>query len=312
MRRPDIITGMPTPHTEHVGHAGTDTAVRRTARLIHRLLKPLALVLIWYVGVILGGAAVASYFITDDTFGSDAHAYWLALQNELTYDRAPGEGDAYLYSPAFRLALIPLAKLPWPFFLLVWMGLEVAILIWLVKPLPKIWALPLFLCCMPEIVVGNINILLAAAAVIGMQRPIFWTFPILTKVALGIGLTWFVFQGNWKALLRGAGGAALIVAILYLIDPQPWSAWIQFLFAHTDGTEDGRSYFIARCALALLLVAYGARRHKAWLIAPAMVLASPIVFNWTSLALLASIPRLHLAFHINTKRSTEMGAEIAD
>jgi hypothetical protein len=187
------------------------------------------------------------------------------------------------------------------------MSLEAAIAIWLVRPLSKKWALPIFLCCMPELVVGNINLLLAGAAVLGMRNPMFWTFPILTKITLGVGLTWFAFQGNWKHLLRGVMATSLIVAALYILHPEPWRAWAQFLLSHTDGTEDGRSYFIARCVLALILVAYGARKHKAWLIAPAMILASPIVFTWTSLALLASIPRLRHAIdeHMGQEVKTE-------
>jgi hypothetical protein len=93
-------------------------------------------------------------------------------------------------------------------------------------------------------------------------------------------------------LLQGVGGLSLIVIVLYALDPTQWQAWLRFLFDHRDGTPDSRTSFLLRCLLAVLLVVIGARKQWPWLIAPAMVLASPVLVGLIPLTMLAAIPRL--------------------
>jgi hypothetical protein len=250
--------------------------------------------LLWCLGGLLAFAAVGASVTVDNTFGSDAHAYWLAAGRELTYNRAPGDADAYLYSPVFLAAIRPLAGLDWPMFLAVWIGIETAVLVWLLKPLRLRWSVPVFLCCLPELAVGNINVLLAGAAVLGMRAPALWAVPLLTKVTPGVGLLWFAFRGDWRRFFLGAGWTAGIVVLACFLDPSGWSAWGAFLAGERDGTEDGSYGFILRCLLAVAILGVGARRGQAWVIAPAMVLSSPILLNFPALALLTSIPRLCL------------------
>jgi hypothetical protein len=255
------------------------------------LATRLALFLIWLVGLVMTFQSV-KVAVLSDVLGQDAHAYWLAAQSELVYDRAPGQRDAYLYSPAFLAVIRPLGMLSWPLFLAIWICLEAAVLFWLLKPLPIKWSVPVFLLCMPELLVGNIYVLLAGAAVVGMQKPAAWSFPILTKVTAGIGLLWFAVRGDWRRLLHGVGGLALIVIVSYALDPTQWHAWLRFLIDNRDGTPDSRTSFLLRCLLAVLLVVIGARKQWPWLIAPAMVLASPVLVGLIPLTMLAAIPRL--------------------
>jgi hypothetical protein len=164
------------------------------------LATRLAVVLLWLLGLLSAFMAIKAAVLSD-VLGQDAHAYWLAGQGELVYGRVPGQRDAYLYSPAFLAVIRPLSMLPWPLFLATWICLEAAVLLWLVKPLQTRWSVPVFLLCMPELMVGNIYVLLAGAAVIGMQKPAMWSFPILTKVTAGVGLLWFAVRGDWRRLL---------------------------------------------------------------------------------------------------------------
>lgn len=251
----------------------------------------LALVLIWPLGLLFAFMSLKAAAMSE-ALGQDAHAYWLAAQGELVYERAPGQRDAYLYSPAFITVLRPLALLPWQLFLAMWICLEAVVLCWLLKPLQFRWSVPTFMLCLPELVVGNIYILLAAAAVVGMQKPAIWSFPILTKVTAGVGLLWFAARGEWRQLQRGAAGLAIIVFISYALDPMGWQAWLQFLLEHRDGTPDSRTSFFLRCLLAVALVVIGARKQWPLLIAPAMVLASPVLVGTIPLTLLAAVPRL--------------------
>ncbi len=247
------------------------------------------------VGVWLEGAFVAFLGIfrplSANHLGADAHAYWLTGQGSVMYDKAPGQIDAYLYSPAFTAGIHPLALLPWPAFLAVWICLQSAVLVWLLIPLRIKWSIPIFMFCVPELVNGNIYILLAAAAVIGLRQPAIWAFPILTKITGGIGLLWFAVRGEWKRVAQGVGASIAIVSVSYLLVPNEWHAWLDFLVAHRDGTRDGGISFLLRCCLAVVLIVIGARKQWSWLVAPAMVLVAPAL-AFTTLTILTAIPRL--------------------
>lgn len=251
----------------------------------------LALVLFWGLAIFTAVRTILAV-LQNDVFGQDTHAYWLAAQGELTYERAPGQRDAYLYSPVFITAIRPFALLPWPAFHALWICLEAGVLLWLLRPLPMRWAAPFFLISLPELAVGNIYLLLAAAAVLGMQQPVAWSFPILTKVTVGIGLAWFAVRGEWRRFLQGLGGLALIVGVSYAFEPGAWQAWLHFLLDNREGTPDSQISFYVRCAIAALLVVVGARKQWPSLLAPAMVLASPVLVGPIPYMMLAAIPRL--------------------
>jgi hypothetical protein len=254
-----------------------------------------ALCVAWAMGVLVIVVIIGAVIQEPGVYGQDSHAYWLAAQGELAYSRPAGTLDAYLYSPAFLLLTKPLTWLPWPAFLVVWTGLLLAVAAWLVKPLPWRWAVPLFTYCLVEVLVNNIFLLLALAAALGVRWSAAWAFPILTKVTMGVGLLWFAARGDWRHLAQGLGATAVIVAVCYVIDPAAWRAWVEFLFTHRDGTKDGLLSFALRCIAAVTLVMIGARRKWPWLIAPAMVLASPVLINIVPAVVLVAIPRLATA-----------------
>lgn len=246
---------------------------------------------LWSLGLVAVFVSVR-HLVTGNAMGQDSHAYWLAAQGELSYGTSPGQRDAYLYSPAFAAVIWPLALLPWPVFCAAWFAIEAVALAWLVKPLRAGWAIPVALMCLPELVVGNIYILLAAAAVVGMQRPAAWSFAVLTKVTTGVGLLWFACRGEWKKLLQGVGATVLIVAVSYAFDPKAWSDWLQFLFENRSGTPDSGASFVVRCAIAVALIVIGARKQWPFLVAPAVVLASPVLVSVVPWTVLIAIPRL--------------------
>ncbi|MEX5304117.1 glycosyltransferase family 87 protein [Kocuria sp. CPCC 205258] len=247
---------------------------------------------LWFMSALVIVQIVRSVMAEPRVFGQDSHAYWLAAQAELVYSRPAGTLDAYLYSPVFLTLIKPLTWLPWPVFLAAWTVLLLAIVVWLVRPLPWEWAVPLAVCCLPEVLVNNIFLLLALAAVVGMRWPALWAFPILTKVTMGVGLLWFAARGEWWSLIKGIGVTALIVAVAYAVDPLSWQAWVHFLLSNRDGTKDGLALFALRCLGAVVLVVVGARLNWPWLVAPAMLLASPVLVSIVPAALLAAIPRL--------------------
>lgn len=256
------------------------------------LFMKAALLGLWFMSALVIVKIVRSVMAEPRVYGQDSHAYWLAAQAELVYSRPAGTLDAYLYSPVFLTLIKPLTWLPWPVFLAAWTALLLAIVVWLVRPLPGRWAVPLAVCCLPEVLVNNIFLLLALAAVVGLRWPAAWAFPILTKVTMGVGLLWFAARGEWWSLIKGISVTALIVAVAYAVDPPSWQAWVHFLLSNRDGTKDGLVLFVLRCLGAVVLVVIGARLNWAWLIAPAMLLASPVLVSIVPAALLAAIPRL--------------------
>ncbi|MBC7639718.1 MAG: DUF2029 domain-containing protein [Rhodoferax sp.] len=112
---------------------------------------------------------------------------------------------------------------------------------------------------------------------------------VLTKVAPGVVGVWFVVRRQWRATLWAAGVTLLVVAVSVAIDPAAWMAWSRFL-AQTAGDRGGGATL--RLAAALGIVIWAARTGRAWLLAPALILACPVPGGYGPLAVRAAIPRL--------------------
>lgn len=257
-----------------------------------RLLRDSA----WILGIVCTTYAGLSVWARG--VGVDAHAYWLAWRGPM-YTTAPGTPDAYLYSPAFAQIIWPLAQLPWPLFVSIFtvgLGLGLA---WLLKPLGWKWGLPLWLAGLPEIISGNIFILMAVVAVIGFRRPESWAFVALTKITPTAGPVWFLARGEWKNLMRSLLSLAAITGLSAALAPSLWQEWLQFLMKHLgDSTGAIGSPFMppaaVRIPLGMALIVWAARMNKRWFIPVSMLLCTP-VFWLGSLTLLAAIPRIKSA-----------------
>lgn len=257
-----------------------------------RLLRDSA----WIVAIVC--AANAGLYLWVQGLGVDAHAYWLAWHGPM-YTTAPGTPDAYLYSPAFAQAIWPLAQLPWPLFVVIFtLGLAVG-LAWLLKPLGWKWGVPLWLAGLPEVVSGNIFILMAIVAVVGFSRPESWAFVALTKITPSVGPAWFLFRGEWQKLGRSLLSIGIIAGISAALAPGLWQDWVNFLLNHLeDSTGAIGSPFMPpvalRAPIGLALTYWAARRDKRWCIPIAMLLCTPVLWLG-SFTLLAAIPRIRSA-----------------
>ena len=248
----------------------------------------------WIFGVVC--AAYAGMSVWSRGFGVDAHAYWLAWHGPM-YTTAPGTPDAYLYSPAFAQAIWPLAQLPWAVFVFViTVGLGAG-LAWLLKPLGWTWGPPLWLAGLPEIVSGNIFILMAIAAVAGFSRPGNWAFMALTKITPCVGPVWFLVRGEWSMFARALMSIGIMAGVSAALAPVLWQEWFTFLVTHLgDSTGAIGSPLMPpstiRIPMGLALTVWAARRDKQWCIPVAMLLCSPVLWLG-SFTLLAAIPRIH-------------------
>jgi len=238
--------------------------------------------------------------------GVDAHAYWMAVRfPETWYPRPAAYRDAYLYSPAFAQALWPLGQLPWPAFESIWIAGQVGVMGWLLAPLGWQRGLTIAPFFVSEILLGNVYFLFAGALVVSLGRaPGALALPLLTKITPGVVGVWFVVRREWRPVLWAAGTTVLIVVVSAAFAPSAWLAWIDFL-RYTAG-QRGSTAFL-RAAAAFLIVIWAARTGRAWLLAPALILACPTLGGYSPLAVLAAVPRL-LLFERTERAAKALGA----
>lgn len=242
-------------------------------------------------GAILFMAMQTFVYMRAGMFGTDSHAYWMAVQFPQTwYTKPPTYQDAFLYSPAFAQALWPLGQLSWPAFQAVWMMGQAGVLAWLLAPLGWQRGLTLAPFFITELLLGNVYLFFAGALVVSLGRaPGALALPALTKVAPSVVGAWFVVRREWSKAAWAAGVTVLIIAVSAALAPSAWLAWAGFL-AHSAAQRGGTASL--RLVVALAIVIWAARTGHAWLLAPAMILACPVLGGYGELAVLAAIPRL--------------------
>jgi len=252
--------------------------------MLHRIRRPLRDALI-LVGI---GRALYYYLVQGVypwTFiGLDARAYW---RIDLAHPYAAsgvGEISTYLYSPAFAQVLAPFSLLPFEVFFALWTVMNIALLVWLVRPWP--WVVPMLILPISyELLVGNIHFLLAAACVVGVRRAGTWSFPVLTKVTPGVAALWFLGRGRWRSFATAVGVTLVLAAVSFVLAPAAWSDWIAFLLSNPGVAQ----WLPVRLVAAALIVLVGARRGWAWTIAVAAWIAVPVVWVNAWVVLLGTI-----------------------
>jgi hypothetical protein len=224
----------------------------------------------------------------------DLHTYWSTRFGIDYAGWLPGEIGAYLYAPAFAQAISPLASLPWPWFAAAWTALIAGAVAWLAGR----WALPLLSTVVValELYLGQVDVMLGAAIVLGFRWPAAWALPLLTKVTPGVGLLWFAARGEWGALARVAGGTAAIVAVSVAIGgAEPWLGWVGLLArslthpAEITGLDLAVPLWV-RLPAAAALVVWGARTDRPWSVPAAATLAMPILWLNVFSMLIAVVP----------------------
>ncbi|HYN48454.1 MAG TPA: glycosyltransferase family 87 protein [Candidatus Nanopelagicales bacterium] len=248
-------------------------------------------------GGIVAGLLFAAYLFVivapaARTFGFDAYAYW-SVDPRDPYAATAGALGAFTYSPVIALAFAPFAILPFWQFLWLWTGVLVGTAIWLggrpVRPILAVFAFPPVAL---ELYHGNVHLLMAAAIALGFRYPAAWSFVVLTKVTPGVGLAWFLFRREWRALAIALGVTAALAGISFLVNPAAWQSWITDSLGATAAGAPLNQLAIPiplwiRVAIALVVVAWGARTDRRWTVPVAATLALPVL--WPSgLAMLAA------------------------
>lgn len=226
----------------------------------------------------------------------DMWAYW-STRFGLDYSNAvPGQTGAYIYSPAFAHIVAPLVALPWTVFAAAWTALLGFVMWWLGGR----WALPLALIppVALSLAIGQIDVLIAAAVVIGFRWPAAWALPILTKVTPGIGLLWFAARREWRALWMALGATAVVASVSMIIDPAAWLGWLAMIGRLDFPSSPVLTYLPVpiwiRLPLVAALIVWGARTDRRWVMPLGACLALPTVFLNSPAVLLGILPLLAL------------------
>ena len=223
----------------------------------------------------------------------DLHAYW-ATHDAISYAGSnPFLIGAYLYAPAFAQLINPLTAFPWPVFAATWTLLMVAVYVWLVGR----WAFPVLfsLAVALELYLGQIDIFIAAAIVVGFRYPAAWAFPLLTKVAPGVGLVWFLVRKEWRNLAIAIAATVGIAALSAIFAPEAWRGWFDLLRRSVTDRQTIEGDYLAipiwlRLPIGVAIIAWGARTNRRWTVPVGVLLSMPILWVNVFTILIAIIP----------------------
>jgi hypothetical protein len=261
-------------------------AARAPARAWWIVYGGLVAVTIWFVLT----ANAEPYDWNAAGVGHDARPYWSAPAEDPYRTSRVGAHDAYLYSPAFLQAIQPLRALPWQAFFSAWTLILLAAGLAIVGPL---LLAPVLLLVLPELIGGNVSLLIGLAIVAGFRWPGAWSFILLTKVTPGIGLLWFAVRREWGSLWIALAATATIVLISSVAAPAAWREWFEVLAQNVGSPVTSGSLPVPpliRIPIALALIVWGARSNRRWVLPIAVVLSLPVIWYGSLSLLVATIP----------------------
>jgi hypothetical protein len=249
---------------------------------------------IFVVGQALSAAAGYPFAVYD------AHSYWLAGGSDHPYAAtiASGFDDSvnpykYRYPPPLAQVFFVLHLIPWPIVAALWVALLFGVFLLLTGR----WA-PLLLLFPPtlaELYLGNVNMLIALAIVIGVRWPAAWSFVLLTKMTPGIGLLWFAVRREWRALAMGLAATGVVAVVSFVLAPGWWFEFRDAMAVQAGGALDVPPLAIQislpiRLVLAAAVIVFAARTDRVWLVPVAATVAAPALWWNVLVILLAAVP----------------------
>ena len=240
--------------------------------------------LCWAGLSILGVAVLIAVFQVHGP-GFDFYAYWnVDPRNPYVVQVDFG---SFKYAPPLAWPATVLHLVPFDIARLGWLGLDVALLVWLTGRWALAWCA--FLPVSSELFHGNVHLVMAALLAAGWSSllPLAKPSTIVVAVAdLALG------RGRVALVL-----AVAVVAVSLVVQPATWVEWIHYLLQISP--EFGGDARIAIPLVVRMMVAtalsFAAWRWRTpWLLAPALALSLPIMWIH-GLSVLAAIPRLRRA-----------------
>jgi hypothetical protein len=124
-----------------------------------------------------------------------------------------------------------------------------------------------------------------------IRRPPAFLFLALSKVSPGITALWWVVRREWRALAIALGASSAVIAVSFALAP---ALWIEYL-THISSEANHAPNLIAipllvRLPIAAAVAILAARLDRPWLLAPAAVLALPLLWLHGLAVLVAITP----------------------
>jgi hypothetical protein len=132
------------------------------------------------------------------------------------------------------------------------------------------------------VLLGNVNIVIAAIVVAAIRRPEWWAVSAVLKVGTGVGVLWHPARGDWRGLVRAGAILLGIVIASFALAPSLWSDWVSFVLHNPNGSSlvpvVGPPLWMRGLA-AVALTVYAARTSRAWLVPVACAIANPAIYS---------------------------------
>jgi glycosyl transferase family 87 len=240
-------------------------------------------------GLSIAGLVVLLLFMLSDGPGYDFFAYW-SVNPADPYAVKEGFG-AYHYAPPLVWLVGPLKLLPWPAAYWVWFVVLFAVLVWLARDWAFAWLA--FPPLASELFHGNIHLLIAAALVVSLRYPAGFAFLALSKVSPGVTVLWWVVRREWRPLMIALGTAGAVIVVSIALTPGLWVEYVTHIATEANHAPNLIAIpLLVRLPFAAALVSYAAWRDRPWLLAPAVVLALPLLWVHGLAILVAVTPLL--------------------
>jgi hypothetical protein len=239
----------------------------------------------------------------------DAYINWIAgADPDLLY---PARWDlvsqtAYVYPPPLAIAIGFLHVLPYEVYVVFTTTLlfaslwycagrwtPVIILAGIVGAyVPTLWPLSVPLS---YALLGNVQLLLAAAIVVALRHPVAWSLPVLTKIGPGVGLVWHLARREWRSLAVALVACGVVVLVSAAAMPSAWGKYLAFVQRSSDlyiPLPVVPIPWLVRLLMSAALIAWGGITGRAWTVPIGAGWAMPALYPWSFLGIWIGAIRL--------------------
>lgn len=232
-----------------------------------------------WIALGLATAAFAWLTIVGVNGAPDSYSYW-AVDPSTPYAIRYGTIGAFPYSPIAVLVASTFHVVSYPVFYALWSLLLLGVVLWLAPPV--LWV-PGVLLSLLEIQGGNVDILIAAAVVIGLRYAPMMSFLVLTKITPGLAILWFAVRREWRPFALAVGTTATLVLVGVIVAPGLWRDWVAYLVSsagiplETPGPRLDVP-LSARLVVAAGMILFAARTNRPWMLPLAVYLTLPVAW----------------------------------
>jgi len=242
-------------------------------------------------GLSIGGVLFLILTMLSGGAGYDFFAYW-SVNPADPYTIKEGFG-AFHYAPPLVWLVGPLKLVPWPAAYWLWFGLLFLVLVWLARDWALAWLA--FPPVVLELYHGNIHLLIGAALVLMLRRPPAFLFLALSKVSPGIVALWWLVRREWRSLAIALGASAAVIALSFALAPALWWEYLTHISSEANHAPNLIPIPLAlRLPFAAAIAVLAARLDRPWVLAPAIVLALPLLWIHGFAALVAITPLVRM------------------